>query len=121
MEHRALVTRQLEQALLEDQVVAGATRAGLGLPKLVIADLTLDDDQLRFIEGGYEVKGANLPARVWAEDGKVVMSFRGRRVPLLAQSPTTFRFASRKVDYVNPGFLRPAVEVFHGRFARRTS
>ncbi len=33
-----------------------------------------------------------------------------------------FRFATRPVDYVNPGFLRPAVEVFHGRFvAPRTA
>lgn len=27
-----------------------------------------------------------------------------------------FRFSTRSVDYVNAGFLRPAVEVFHGKF-----
>ncbi len=27
-----------------------------------------------------------------------------------------FRFGTRSVDYVNPGFLRPAVEVFHGKY-----
>lgn len=33
-----------------------------------------------------------------------------------------FRFGTRPVDYVNPGFLRPAVEVFHGKYvAPRTS
>ena len=31
-----------------------------------------------------------------------------------------FRFGTRPVDYVNPGFLRPAVEVFHKKYARRT-
>ena len=29
-----------------------------------------------------------------------------------------FRFGTRRVDYVNPGFLRPAVEVFHAKYAR---
>lgn len=27
-----------------------------------------------------------------------------------------FRFGTRSIDYVNPGFLRPAVEVFHGKY-----
>ncbi len=29
-----------------------------------------------------------------------------------------FRFGTRPVDYVNPGFLRPAVEVFHKKYTR---
>ena len=27
-----------------------------------------------------------------------------------------FRFAARPIDHLNPGFLRPAVEVFHRKF-----
>ena len=32
-----------------------------------------------------------------------------------------FRFGTRPIDYVNPGFLRPAVEVFHRKYAPSTS
>jgi hypothetical protein len=31
-----------------------------------------------------------------------------------------FRFGTRPVDYLNPGFLRPAVEVFHKKYVRRS-
>lgn len=32
-----------------------------------------------------------------------------------------FRFGTRRVDYVNPGFLRPAVEIFHGKYLANSS
>lgn len=32
-----------------------------------------------------------------------------------------FRFGTRRVDYLNPGFLRPAVEIFHGKYLANDS
>ena len=58
-------------------------------------------------------------ARLDAGETLFIPPFWSHEVEALeANISIPFRFATRPVDYVNPGFLRPAVEVFHKKYVR---
>lgn len=58
-------------------------------------------------------------AQLDAGETLFIPSFWSHEVEALeANISIPFRFATRPVDYLNPGFLRPAVEVFHKKYVR---
>jgi len=60
-------------------------------------------------------------ARLDAGEALYIPPFWSHEVEALeANVSIPFRFGTRPVDYVNPGFLRPAVEVFHKKYSRST-
>ena len=68
-------------------------------------------------------KATRHEARLGAGEALFIPPYWSHEVEALeANISIPFRFGTRSVDYVNPGFLRPAVEVFHGKYvAPRTS
>jgi len=58
-------------------------------------------------------------ARLDAGETLFIPPFWSHEVEALeANISIPFRFGTRTVDYLNPGFLRPAVEVFHKKYVR---
>jgi len=58
-------------------------------------------------------------AQLDAGETLFIPSFWSHEVEALeANISIPFRFGTRPADYVNPGFLRPAVEVFHKKYVR---
>jgi hypothetical protein len=56
-------------------------------------------------------------ARLDAGEALFIPAFWSHEVEALETNISIpFRFGTRRADYLNPGFLRPAVEIFHGKY-----